>query len=180
MTLNQSKNFFNIVLYNPEIPQNSGNIARMCVANDLHLHFIEPLGFEINDKYLKRSAMDYWEDLKFTIHENWEEFLSKEGFPSLDNNNHEASKQCKNIKGNSIYFLSSKVKKSFWDISYKTGDYLVFGSEGSGLPKTFNTIYAENFLTVPMSSGKARCLNLASTTQTVYYEAYRQTHLVTD
>ncbi|NQY78804.1 MAG: tRNA (cytidine(34)-2'-O)-methyltransferase [Candidatus Caenarcaniphilales bacterium] len=166
MTSNQSKNFFNIVLFNPEIPQNSGNIARMCVANDLHLHFIEPLGFEINDKYLKRSAMDYWEDLQYTVHKNWEEFLAKQGFPV---------NKCVNKEGNNIYFLSSKVEKSFWNISYKTGDYLVFGSEGSGLPKSFNSIYQENFLTVPMSSGKARCLNLASTTQTVYYEAYRQT-----
>lgn len=177
MTTNQSKNFFNIVLYNPEIPQNSGNIARMCVANDLHLHFIEPLGFEINDKYLKRSAMDYWKDLKYSVHKNWEEFLNTETFPPLGDNNLKSADKYKNEKANTIYFLSSKVKKCFWDQNYKTGDYLVFGSEGSGLPKSFNSIYAENFITVPMSSSKTRCLNLASTCQTVYYEAYRQSSL---
>ncbi|MCH2228449.1 MAG: tRNA (cytidine(34)-2'-O)-methyltransferase [Candidatus Caenarcaniphilales bacterium] len=168
MNKNRPKNFFNIVLYNPEIPQNSGNIARMCVANDLKLHFIKPLGFEIDDKYLKRSAMDYWQDLDYSVHENWEAFLKSEQFIS-----HNA---CENKSGNSLYILSSKVSKSFWDVSYKTGDYLVFGSESSGVPKVFNEMYGENFLTVPMSSGKARCLNLASTAQTVYYEAYRQNY----
>jgi tRNA (cytidine/uridine-2'-O-)-methyltransferase len=154
-----SKNFLNIVLFEPEIPQNAGNIARMCVANDLKLHLIKPLGFKLDDKYLKRSALDYWEHLDYVTHENWEDFLKTEG------------------SGNHLHFLSSKAKKSFWEVEYKTGDYLIFGSETKGLSKKIYEVYAEELLLVPMSSKNARCLNLASTVQTVYYEAFRQLSL---
>ena len=115
------KNFLNIVLFEPEIPQNAGNIARMCVANDLKLHLIKPLGFELNDKYLKRSALDYWEHLEYSVHENWGEFLETENLNPFVNN--------------SLHFLSSKATKSFWEVNYSTNDYLIFGSETRGLSK---------------------------------------------
>jgi len=166
----KSRNFLNIVLFEPEIPQNTGNIARMCVANDLRLHLIKPLGFEIEDKYLKRSAMDYWQYLDYVVHENWESFLKSEKLEKKTSNS-----LIGNGKGTpQLYFLSSKGKKSFWEIEYKTSDYLVFGSESKGLRKDFYETYHDQLITVPMSSQNARCLNLASTVQTVYYEAFRQ------
>jgi tRNA (cytidine/uridine-2'-O-)-methyltransferase len=145
----------NIVLYEPDIPQNTGNIARMCVSNDLTLHLIKPLGFEISDKYLKRSALDYWEFLDLKIYENWEDFLTQ---------NPEAN----------YWLLTIKTKKSYWDVEFKENDYLVFGSETRGLPEELLNTHKEKAITVPMKSKNARCLNLASTTQTVFYEAYRQ------
>lgn len=152
-------NFLNIVLYQPEIPQNSGNIARMCAANNLRLHFIEPLGFSLEDKYLQRAAMDYWEHLDYVVHKSWTDFKA-----NVD------------LEQNKIWLLSSKVKTSFWDVEYQTGDYLLFGSEGSGVPEELMQELAETSLTVPMSNSDIRCLNLASTVQTVYYEAFRQLH----
>jgi tRNA (cytidine/uridine-2'-O-)-methyltransferase len=149
-------NFINIVLYNPEIPQNAGNIARMCVANDLKLHFIEPLGFEISDKYLKRSALDYWEFLNYQVHKSWEDFISTVEDKSR------------------IWFLTTKSSKSFWDVKFSQGDYLVFGPETKGLPMELMQTKWDNAITVPMSSNNSRSLNLASTVQTVYYEAFRQ------
>lgn len=145
----------NIVLYEPEIPQNTGNIARMCVSNDLTLHLIKPLGFEISDKYLKRSALDYWEFLELKVYENWQDFLDK---------NPEAN----------YWLLTTKSKKSYWDISFKENDFLVFGPETRGLPETLLKEHADKAITVPMKSKNARSLNLASTAQTVFYEAYRQ------
>lgn len=150
------KNFINIVLFNPEIPQNTGNVARMCVANDLKLHLIKPLGFEISDKYLKRSALDYWEFLDYQIHESWDDFYNK-----IENKSR-------------VWFLTTKSSKSFWDVEFRTGDYLVFGPETKGLPMSIMELNWENAITIPMTSINARSLNLASTVQTVYYEAFRQ------
>ncbi len=148
-------NFINIVLYQPEIPQNTGNIARLCVSNDLKLHLIKPLGFEITDKYLKRSGLDYWQFLDYELYENWQDFLDR---------NNEAR----------FWLLSTKVSQCFWDVSYQENDYLVFGPETRGLPEELLQQHQKNSLTVPMSSKNARSLNLASTVQTVYYEAFRQ------
>jgi tRNA (cytidine/uridine-2'-O-)-methyltransferase len=137
----------------------------MCVNNDLKLHLIKPLGFKLDDKYLKRSALDYWEHLEYSVHENWGEFLETENLNPLG------------LVNNSLHFLSSKATKSFWEVKYLTNDYLVFGSETKGLSKEIHENYHEQMLLVPMSSGNARCLNLASTVQTVYYEAFRQLSL---
>ncbi len=150
-----NSNFINIVLYQPEIPQNSGNIARMCVANDLKLHWIKPMGFEISDKYLKRSALDYWEFLDYQVYESWQEFI-----------------QGKDLS--KVWFLTTKSTKTFWDVKFSQGDYLVFGPETKGLPMELMQTNWDNAITVPMSSENSRSLNLASTVQTVYYEAFRQ------
>ena len=106
---------FNIVLVAPEIPQNTGTIGRLCVSTETRLHLVRPLGFSLEDKYVKRAGMDYWPHLDLTIYENWEEFLKK---------NPEAN----------LLFISTKGETCFWDAQYRPGDYLVFGRESSGLP----------------------------------------------
>ncbi len=148
-------NFINIVLYQPEIPQNTGNIARLCVSNDLHLHLIEPLGFKMTDKYLKRSGLDYFQYLNYTVYSNWQHFLEGN-------------------QGANLWYLTTKATKLYWDVNYTMGDYLVFGPETKGLPKAIMALNSEYLIKVPMSSENARSLNLASTVQTAYYEAYRQ------
>ncbi len=145
----------NIVLYQPEIPQNTGNIARMCVANDLHLHLIKPLGFELSDKYLKRSGLDYWQYINYTVYESWEEFL--QGNPEA-----------------SLWYLTTKSEQSYWDVKFTEGDFLVFGPETKGLPMELMQQDWSKAITVPMMGKHARSLNLASTVQTVAYEAMRQ------
>ena len=129
--------------------------------NDLKLHLIKPLGFKLDDKYLKRSALDYWEHLEYSVHENWGEFLETENVEI-------------GVRQQCLHFLSSKATKSFWEVNYSTNDYLIFGSETRGLSREIYENYHEQMLLVPMSSPNARCLNLASTVQTVYYEAFRQ------
>ena len=148
-------NYINIVLFQPEIPQNTGNIARMCVANDLHLHLIEPLGFELSDKYLKRSGLDYWQYINYTVYENWGLFL-------------ESNPQA------SLWYLTTKTEQSFWDVDFSEGDFLVFGPETKGLPMELMQQDWSRAITVPMFGEHARSLNLASTVQTVAYEAIRQ------
>lgn len=143
----------NIVLYQPEIPQNTGNIARCCVANDLHLHLIKPLGFELSDKYLKRSGLDYWQYINYTVYNSWQEFLDL-------------------TRATRLWFLTTKSTKAYWDIKFEKGDYFVFGPETRGLPEEL--MVPAQSITVPMSSVNARSLNLASTVQTVAYEALRQ------
>lgn len=145
----------NIVLYQPEIPQNTGNIARMCVANDLHLHLIKPLGFELSDKYLKRSGLDYWQYINYTVYNSWEELIQ----------------QCSISR---FWFLTTKSEKSYWDVKFQEGDYLVFGPETKGLPMDLMQEDWSQAITVPMFGEHARSLNLASTVQTVSYEALRQ------
>lgn len=147
--------FLNIVLYEPEIPQNTGNIARLCVSNDVTLHLIKPLGFEISDKYLKRSALDYWEFLDLKLYENWDDFLLQ---------NQDAR----------FWLLTTKTQNIFWDADFKENDFLVFGPETRGLPEELLKAFSDRAITVPMRSKNARSLNLASTVQTVFYEAFRQ------
>ena len=145
----------NIVLFNPEIPQNTGNIGRLCVCNNHRLHLIKPLGFELTDKYLKRAGMDYWQYLDYRIYENWEDFCEK---------NPEAN----------IHFLSTKTKKIFWDCEFKANDYLIFGSEGKGLPPHFYEDYRDKLITIPMDGEHCRSLNLANSVSIVMFEAMRQ------
>jgi len=176
----------NIVLFQPEIPQNTGNIARMCVSNDLVLHLIKPLGFELTDKYLKRAGLDYWQDLEYKVYESWEEFLAT----VIPN---EVRNPMQNQKGEDwstgslpfdfaqgrddkpkIWLLTTKAEKSFWEVKFKEGDYLVFGPETRGLPEELIKEHYDHSIKVPMRSDKSRSLNLASTAQTVFYEAFRQ------
>lgn len=121
---------FNIVLYEPEIPQNTGNIARTCACTGTALHLIEPLGFDLSESSIKRAGLDYWDKVTVVRYKNFDDFLEKN-------------------KGANCYFLSKKVKTPYTDIEFKDGDFLVFGKETKGLPDVLLEKYAENPFAYP-------------------------------
>lgn len=146
----------NIVLYSPEIPQNTGNIMRTCVATNARLHLIKPLGFELDEKHLKRSALDYYEYLDYTVYENWEEFKEKN-------------------KG-SMYFLTrygKKTPKEFDFSNIEENVYIVLGRESTGIPKEILKENLETCMRLPMSD-KTRSLNLSNVACVLAYEVLRQ------
>jgi len=145
----------NIVLINPEIPFNTGNIGRTCVATNTKLHLVGNLGFEMTDKYIKRAGMDYWQYVDYKTYKNFDEFLN-----SIPTNA-------------DLFFLSTKGKKTFWQAKYSKDGYLIFGSESAGLPKDFYKKYENKLYTIPMD-GKVRSLNLSTSAGIVLYEALRQ------
>lgn len=149
---------FNVVLVEPEIPPNTGNIGRLCVATGSHLHLVKPLGFSIEDRELKRAGLDYWPDLKFSV---WESFADLQDAQAADTR---------------FFFLTTKSKRCFWDESFRSGDFLVFGRESKGLPETLLAENAASCLTIPMP-GPTRSLNLSSSVAAVLYEAMRQTRV---
>lgn len=146
---------FNIVLFQPEIPQNTGTIGRLAVSTNCRLHLIEPLGFSIEDKYLKRAGLDYWQHLSPSIHKDWASFLTAENPRRL-------------------FFISTHGEKNFLDAEYQLGDYLVFGRESAGLPPEFYDSYREDMWKIPMPGKFSRSLNLANAVSIVLYEAMRQ------
>ena len=146
---------FNIILFQPEIPQNTGTIGRLCVSTDTRLHLIEPLGFSLDEKHLKRAGMDYWQYLDLAIYKDWQEFLEKN--PDME-----------------LYFISTHGTQSYWDTAYPEGCGLVFGRESSGLPKEFYETYQEQLRLIPMEGKFHRSLNLANAASIVLYEALRQ------
>ncbi len=148
---------FHIVLVAPEIPQNTGTIGRLAVSTDAVLHLIDPLGFSLEDKYLKRAGLDYWKFLKLHRWKNWEEFLA-ERTPDAR-----------------LLFFSTHGERSYFDEKYLPGDYLVFGRESAGLPREFYTRYRESLRVIPMPGEHSRSLNLANAVSIVLYEALRQT-----
>ncbi|MBO7214776.1 MAG: tRNA (uridine(34)/cytosine(34)/5-carboxymethylaminomethyluridine(34)-2'-O)-methyltransferase TrmL [Clostridia bacterium] len=145
----------NVVLLEPEIPQNTGNISRTCAATGSSLHMIKPFGFEISDKHLKRAGLDYWQYLDVHYYENWQDFLSKNAG-----------------KGN-FYFMSTKGQKVYSDQSFVDGDYLIFGRESHGLPEPLLKENYSNTLRIPML-GNLRSLNLSNSVALTVYEALRQ------
>ena len=145
-----------IVLYNPEIPQNTGNIGRLCAISELRLHLIRPLGFTLNDKYLKRSGMDYWQSLDKRIHDDWESFISSSYAPKR------------------LWLFTTKAKSRYWDVAYADGDGLVFGSEGSGVPEWLHSELSEGRVTIPQRNPTMRSLNLATSVGIGAFEALRQ------
>ena len=144
----------NIVLFEPEIHTNTGNIARTCAITGTTLHLIKPLGFSLEDKYLKRAGLDYWEFLDLKIYENYDEFLEKN-------------------KGGVLYFLSTKGEVSYTEKEYGDDDYLVFGPETRGLPLNMMEPHWGNVCKIPMGE-KFRSLNLSNAAAIVLYEALRQ------
>ncbi len=146
---------FNIVLVHPEIPQNSGNIGRLCVNTDSRLHLIKPLGFSLDDKYLKRAGLDYWKHLDWATYDDMDEFLGT-------------------CNPSDIYFFSTKGEKKYWDCPYVKGSYLVFGSETSGFPKNFYRKYTDKLYTIPMPGKHARSMNLANAVSVALYEGLRR------
>ncbi len=145
----------NIVLYQPEIPQNTGNIGRTCVLTNSKLHLIKPLGFSLDDKYVKRAGMDYWKNVDYVCYESFEEF-------------YEINKDKK------IYLATTKGKKFYTDVEYKKGDFILFGRESSGVTDYMRGLLKETLIKVPMISTTDRSLNLANTVAIVAYEALRQ------
>lgn len=144
----------NIILFQPQIPQNAGNIVRTCAVTGSNLIMVKPLGFSTSDRWLKRAGLDYWEGVNVTFIEDLESFL--------------------NQYDGSFYFFSSKATQFYSDVSYKKNDALIFGSETSGLPEIFFSKWPEKFVKIPMVSG-VRCLNLATSVGIGVYEALRQT-----
>ena len=144
---------FKIVLYQPEIPANTGNIGRLCVGTNCELHIIKPMRFMINDKYLKRAGLDYWEKLNFFLHDNLIE---------MKNNCH----------GN-LYYCTTKTRQSYTEFNYHTGDIFVFGPESRGLPEELLIENCDKTINIPMSSS-IRSLNLSNSVAIVLYEALRQ------
>jgi tRNA (cytidine/uridine-2'-O-)-methyltransferase len=147
-----------IVLVEPEIPGNTGNIARLCAATNSELHLVKPLGFSIEDKYLKRAGLDYWNLVKVHCHESFSEVLEL-------------------YKGHNFYFNTTKADKHYTDIQYVADDLLVFGKETAGLPETLLLDNRENCIRIPMVDD-ARSLNLSNAAAIVVYEALRQQKFV--
>ncbi len=148
---------FNIVLLEPEIPQNTGNIGRTCVATGTKLHLIEPLGFSINEKALKRAGMDYWKDLDVTTYVDYNDFLEK----------NPAAKE-------RMFFATTKGKHIYSDAHFEDGDYIMFGKESAGIPEEILVEHPEQCIRIPMIN-EIRSLNLSNSVAVVLYDALRQT-----
>lgn len=150
----------NIVLFEPEIPQNTGNIARTCVVTDVRLHIIKPMSFSIDSKAVKRAGLDYWSLLDLNLYENFGDFFDK-------------------TKGARYFFATTKAEKSYSDFKFKDEDFIIFGKETAGLPDYIHEKYSENCMRVPMKDVKeARSLNLSNTVAVVLYEALRQNNFL--
>ena len=143
-----------IVMVEPEIPGNTGNVARLCAANHITLHLVKPLGFSIDDKHLKRAGLDYWSLVDVQIHENFQEVLDK-------------------YKDHRFFYLTTKSEQCYADIQFQYDDMLVFGKETKGLPEDLLKANPERCFRVPMVE-QARSLNLSNTVAIVSYEAMRQ------
>jgi tRNA (cytidine/uridine-2'-O-)-methyltransferase len=145
---------FHVVLVEPEIPPNTGAIARLCAATHCHLHLVEPLGFRLDDRALARAGMDYWQEVTWRTWPGWQALV--EAHP-----------------GARFHFLTTKTKRSYLDADFCTGDFLVFGRETKGLPESLLARHAEACITIPMANEKVRSLNLATATAIVLFEALR-------
>lgn len=146
---------FHIVLVEPEIPQNTGNIVRTCAATGAHLHLIRPLGFEVTDKYLKRAGLDYWHLADISYYDSFDELQAK--YPDAR-----------------FFYFTTKGRRRHSDVVFRDGDFLVFGKETKGLPETLLMQHEKDCLRIPMFS-EARSLNLGNSVAIALYEALRQT-----
>lgn len=149
------KENLNIVLFEPEIPQNTGNIARTCVLTNCKLHLIKPLGFSLDEKHVRRAGLDYWKDLDMTLYDSYEELREK-------------------YKDSTFYFSTTHGNNYYDDVKFKAGDFIVFGRESCGLPDYIRESNAERCIRVPMVKTSTRSLNLSNTVAIVAYEGIRQ------
>jgi len=145
----------NIVLIEPEIPNNTGNIGRLALGSGSKLHLVKPFGFELTDKRLKRAGLDYWQHLEVIYYDNIDDFFSKN-------------------KNKNMAFLSAHGKKNHWDIPFEEDLFLVFGKESVGLPKSLIEKEANNLYKIPLHSQHIRSLNIANAVSIVVYEGLRQ------
>lgn len=146
---------FHVVLVEPEIPPNTGNIGRLCLATGAELHLVKPLGFDIDDRTLKRAGLDYWAEVKVTL---WDSF---------------AALQAAQVAEARWFFLTTKATRVYWDAAFQPGDFLVFGRETKGLPEPLLAANAERCITIPMQP-QTRSLNLATAVGIVLFEGMRQ------
>ena len=147
---------FHIVLFEPEIPPNTGNIARTCAVTGAKLHLIEPLGFSIDEKAVRRAGLDYWDAVSVEVHASFEAFYKK--YQHLP-----------------MYFCSTKGKKLYSDVEYEPESCLIFGRESAGLPQSFYTDFEDQLIKIPMLGVEgARSLNLSNAAAVILYEALRQ------
>lgn len=153
-----------VVLYQPDIPQNTGNIGRSCVAVGAKLWLVRPLGFQMDDRYLKRAGMDYWHLVDCEVVDSWEQLLLRLAKSSLPEQAAEPPR---------LWLLTKFGEKLLWEADFQPGDVLVFGSETRGLPEAIRAVHHERCLRLPMRD-TVRSLNLASAANTVIYEAVRQ------
>ncbi len=146
-----------IILFQPDIPQNTGNIGRLCAVTRTRLHLVHPLGFSISDRHLKRSGMDYWHSLDVHHHDNWEMFLASEAAPER------------------VWLFTTKAARCYWDAAFSDGDGLLFGRETAGCPEWLHEWAGEERrLTIPQYDPELRSLNLSTSVGIAAYEALRQ------
>lgn len=151
---------FNIVLVEPEIPPNTGSIARLCGATNSILHLVHPLGFSTDDKHLKRAGLDYWQHVDIVHWESFDSFLKAQNEKKL-------------------FFYTTKTDRRYDNTSYSPGDMLIFGKETKGLPGEIRELYSDRCFTLPMENTNIRSINLAMTAGIVLYEALRQNNFTT-
>lgn len=144
----------NIVLLEPEIPDNTGNIGRTCVATGTGLHLIKPLGFDIGEKAVRRAGLDYWNELRLFVYENYEDFLTRNGHPT-------------------VYMATTKSERCYTEVNYDPNSYLLFGKESGGIPEEILVTSPQTCVRIPML-GDTRSLNLSNAVAVVLYEALRQ------
>jgi tRNA (cytidine/uridine-2'-O-)-methyltransferase len=145
---------FKVVLYQPEIPSNTGNIGRICVGANLELHIIKPMRFLLNDKLVKRAGLDYWHKLDITIHDSLDDFLKL--YPNIN-----------------VYYCTTKTKRNYTKLNYKKGDAFIFGPESRGIPEDILFANEKNNITIPMT-GEIRSINLSNSVAIIMFEALRQ------
>lgn len=150
----------NIVLFQPEIPANTGNIGRTCAATGTRLHLIEPLGFSLSEKALKRAGMDYWKDLDVTTYVNFQDFLERNNLAGEE-------------KAGRLFLATTKAHQTYTDVSYGENDYIMFGKESAGIPEEILVERENDCIRIPMNS-EIRSLNLSNSAAIVLYEALRQ------
>lgn len=151
-----------MVLYEPDIPGNTGNVGRSCVATGSTLHLVGKLGFSLDDSYVRRSGLDYWEKVKLVQHKDWEAFLGTLAPRAA------------------LHFFSKKAKRDYWSATFEPESYLIFGCETTGLPSAFQKRYEGHLYRIPMLPHSVRSLNLSTSVGVVLYEALRQTGAVLD
>lgn len=146
----------NIVLYQPEIPQNTGNIARTCAITGTRLHLIKPLGFSLDEKHLKRAGLDYWDLLDLAVYDSFDDFLEQNGHPTL-------------------YLMTTHATRCYSSVAFPEDAYILFGKETAGLPDAIHQAYPDTRFRIPMRDHeRARSLNLSNAVNIVLYEALRQ------
>lgn len=152
------KRMFHIVMVEPEIPQNTGNVARTCSVTGSMLHLVRPLGFSVDDRHLKRAGLDYWHTLRITYHDSLEELMAQ--YPE-----------------GRFFFASTHAQNRYTDTAFQDGDFLVFGKETAGLPKDLLAKHADHAIRIPMGESQ-RSLNLSNSVAIVLYEALRQNNFL--